>query len=367
MKYVTEFRDPVIAKQLFQDIARRTTRPWTIMEICGGQTHSIIKNGIDQLLPSEVELVHGPGCPVCVTPISAVDQAIAIAAQPNVILTSFGDMLRVPGSSKDLFKVKSEGGDVRIVYSPLEALKIARENRNKRVVFFAIGFETTAPNNAMAVWQAQKEDLTHFALLVSQVLVPPAIRALLKDPENRVQGYLAPGHVCAVTGFADYEKIAEEFRVPIVVTGFEPIDILQGIAKLIEMLEKGEVGIFNAYSRAVKREGNVAAQKMMQRVFKICNQEWRGIGVLPQSGLTLREEFNAFNAALPFPAPNLPSADARECISGAILQGRKKPVDCPAFGIQCTPLHPLGATMVSSEGACRIYHAFHRQRTEMKS
>ena len=360
MKYIDEYRDPEKIKSILREIKAEVTRPWVIMEICGGQTHSIIKNGIDQLLPKNIELVHGPGCPVCVTPLELIDQAIQIAARPNVIFTSFGDMLRVPGSNKDLLKVKSEGGDVRIVYSPLESLKIARENPDKEVVFFAVGFETTAPGNAMAVYQAAREHIKNFSELVSHVLVPPAIRALLSSPKNRVQGYLAAGHVCAVMGWREYEPIAEQYNVPIVPTGFEPMDILSGILSVIRQLEKGEHKVDNQYARAVSKSGNEAAQKIINEVYEICDRKWRGIGIIPASGMCLREKYTDFDAGKKFGVSNIETHQPEVCISGIILQGLKKPIDCPAFGKTCTPQHPLGATMVSSEGACAAYYRYQR-------
>lgn len=360
MKYIDEFRNPEIAKRILQQIKDTVTRPWVIMEICGGQTHSILKNGIDQLLPKEIELVHGPGCPVCVTPLEMIDQALAIARQSDVIFTSFGDMLRVPGTHDDLFKVKSEGGDVRMVYSPLEALKLARENPDKEVVFFAVGFETTAPGNAMAVYQAAKEGLNNFSELVSHVLVPPAMEALLSSPENRVQAYLAAGHVCTVMGWNEYTPIAKKYKVPIVPTGFEPIDILQGILLTVQQLEEGRYNIENQYTRVVKAEGNIPAQKLIKDVFEITDRKWRGIGIIPNSGYKLTEKYKAYDAALKYNVGHIESQESPVCISGIILQGLKKPPQCPAFGKECTPEHPLGATMVSSEGACAAYYRYHR-------
>ncbi len=360
MKYLDEYRDPVIARRIVEEIRAVTTRPWVIMEICGGQTHSIIKNGIDQVIPKEIELVHGPGCPVCVTPLELIDKAVRIASRPDVIFTSFGDMLRVPGSEKDLFVVKSEGGDVRIVYSPLDAVKLARENPDKKVVFFAVGFETTAPNNAMAVWQAHREGLTNFSILVSHVLVPPAMKALLSSPRNRVQGYLAAGHVCTVMGWEEYEPIAAEYKVPIVVTGFEPMDILEGILMVVTLLERGEAKVENQYTRVVRREGNRPAQELIRRVFELADRKWRGIGEIPASGLRLRPEFRAHDAEAVFDLGELRVEEPPECISGIILQGLKKPYECDAFGKQCTPQTPLGATMVSAEGACAAYYAYSR-------
>ena len=362
MKYLDEFRDPDIARRILGEIRTVTTRPWVIMEICGGQTHSIIKNGIHQLLPDEIELIHGPGCPVCVTPLELIDRAIAIAGMPGVILTSFGDMLRVPGSQKDLFVAKSEGADVRVVYSPLDAVKLARENPERHVVFFAVGFETTAPNNAMAVWQAHREGLTNFSMLVSHVLVPPAMSALLGSRDNRVQGYLAAGHVCTIMGWEEYEPIAKQYGVPIVVTGFEPVDILEGVLMVVTQLERGQANVENQYSRAVRREGNVPARDLIGRVFEISDRKWRGIGSIPMSGFKLRTEFAMHDAELRFDVGTIDVDEPEICISGLVLQGLKKPYECPAFGTQCTPQTPLGATMVSSEGACAAYHAYHRHQ-----
>jgi hydrogenase expression/formation protein HypD len=362
MKYLDEYRNPEIARRIVEEIHAATKHPWVIMEVCGGQTHSIIKNGIDQILPPEIELVHGPGCPVCVTPLEQIDKAIAIAARPEVIFTSFGDMLRVPGSAKDLFIVKSEGGDVRVVYSPLDAVKLARENPNKKVVFFAVGFETTAPNNAMAVWQAHREGLKNFSILVSHVLVPPAMKALLSSAKNRVQGYLAAGHVCTVMGWEEYEPIAAQYRVPIVVTGFEPVDILEGVLMAVQQLEKGEARVENQYTRVVRREGNRPAQDLIHRVFEISNRKWRGIGEIPASGLRLRSEFREHDAEAIFAMGDIQVEEPAECISGLVLQGLKKPNECAAFGTKCTPQTPLGATMVSAEGACAAYYAYSRHQ-----
>ncbi|MBC8215446.1 MAG: hydrogenase formation protein HypD [Candidatus Marinimicrobia bacterium] len=360
MKYLDEFRDPVLAKNILDEIHKTVTKPWVIMEICGGQTHSIIRNGIDQVLPKEIELVHGPGCPVCVTPLEIIDKALEIASRPNVIFTSFGDMLRVPGSNKDLFMVKSEGGDVRTVYSPLEAVQIARDNPEKEVVFFAVGFETTAPGNAMAIYAASKEGLTNFSELVSHVLVPPAMETLLSSPDNRVQGYLAAGHVCTVMGWDEYEPIAENFRVPIVPTGFEPLDVLEGILLVVKQLEAGLFNVENQYLRSVKREGNRQAQTIVNTVFEVTNRKWRGIGEIPASGLTVRKEFESYNAEKKFAVENITTEESDLCISGVVLRGLKKPHECPAFGKECTPTHPLGATMVSSEGACAAYYKYQR-------
>jgi len=360
LKYLDEFRDPVLAKKVLDEIHNTVTKPWVIMEICGGQTHSIIRNGIDQVLPKEIELVHGPGCPVCVTPLEIIDKALAIASRPNVIFTSFGDMLRVPGSNKDLFMVKSEGGDVRTVYSPLEAVQIARDNSEKEVVFFAVGFETTAPGNAMAIHAAAKEGLTNFSELVSHVLVPPAMEALLSSPDNRVQGYLAAGHVCTVMGWEEYEPIAVKYQVPIVPTGFEPLDVLEGILLVVKQLEAGRFEVGNQYLRSVKRDGNRPAQTIVNTVFEVTNRKWRGIGEIPASGLTVRKAFESYNAEKKFAVENITTEESDLCISGVVLQGLKKPHECPAFGKECTPTHPLGATMVSSEGACAAYYKYQR-------
>jgi hydrogenase expression/formation protein HypD len=364
MKYIEEYRDAGLTRKLLDEL-RRVTRNssagWTLMEVCGGQTHSIIKSGLDEMLPAEITLIHGPGCPVCVTPLELVDKAIALASRPEVIFASYGDMLRVPGSTRDLFAVKAAGGDVRIVYSPLDALKIARDNPDKTVVFFAIGFETTAPANAMAVVQAKARNLPNFAALVSHVTVPAAIRALMESPDVRVDGFLAAGHVCTVMGYWEYEPLAEKYKIPIVVTGFEPVDILHGILSCVRELEAGRHVVENAYARAVTREGNGPAQAVIRRVFEMTDRAWRGIGVIPQSGYRLREEFAAFDAEVRF--PDVKAIETKEsplCISGLVLQGIKKPVDCPAFGRQCTPQTPLGATMVSSEGACAAYYRYGR-------
>ncbi len=360
MKYIDEYRDPELARKLLEEIHRKATRHWTIMEICGGQTHSILRNGIDQLLPDTIELVHGPGCPVCVTPLESIERALLIAARQEVIFTSFGDMLRVPGSSKDLFMVRSEGGDVRILFSPLDALQIARDNPSKEVVFFAVGFETTAPANAMAVWQAAREGIENFSVLVSQVMVPPAMRAILSSPGNRVQGFLAAGHVCAVMGYEEYEPIAREFHVPIVPTGFEPVDLLAGILKTVELLEEGRAEVVNRYGRVVSREGNRVAQKIIRQVFEVTDRQWRGIGLIPGSGLALREAYSHYDAEKKFDVSHICAAESPLCMSGSVLQGILKPDGCPAFARECTPEHPLGATMVSSEGACAAYYNYHR-------
>jgi hydrogenase expression/formation protein HypD len=362
MKYISEYRDAKLVNGVLEEIRRTVTRPWTLMEICGGQTHAIVRHGIDQLLPREVELVHGPGCPVCVTPLELIDKALAIAARPDVIFTSYGDMLRVPGSGRDLFSIRAGGGDVRVVYSPLDAVKIARQNPDKQVVFFAIGFETTAPANAMSVLVAQAQGVKNFSILVSHVCVPPAMHAILGSPSNRVQGFLAAGHVCAVMGYWEYPPLAEKYQVPIVVTGFEPLDIAQGILTTVQMLEQGRIGVENAYARAVTFQGNVPAQQVIHQVFMPCDRKWRGIGTIPLSGWCLRPEFAEFNAEARFDVSDIETRESPVCIAGQILQGLKKPHDCPAFGTLCAPEHPLGATMVSSEGACAAYYKYGRMR-----
>ena len=358
MKYVDEFRDPELAKATLAEIKRITTRHWVMMEICGGQTHSIKRFGLDQLLPEEIELVHGPGCPVCVTPLEQIDKALAIASRPDVIFTSYGDMLRVPGSGRDLFSIRAQGGDVRVVYSPLDSLKIARDNPDKQIVFFAIGFETTAPANAMAIAQAKNIGLTNFSVLVSHVRVPPAMHAILGSSANRVQGFLAAGHVCAVMGYWEYPEVAEKYKVPIVVTGFEPVDLLQGILKTTQMLEAGDYSAENAYTRAVTFEGNKPAQEIIARVFKECDRKWRGIGTIPMSGWCLSDEYSEFDAESRFDVSAIAPDESPLCIAGQILQGLKKPPQCSAFGTLCTPENPLGATMVSSEGACAAYYRY---------
>jgi hydrogenase expression/formation protein HypD len=360
MKYIDEYRDAKAARSLASALAKRVTRPWTLMEVCGGQTHAIVKFGIDQLLPPLVNLVHGPGCPVCVTPLEIIDKALEIAARPEVIFCSFGDMLRVPGSKSDLFRVKAAGGDVRIVYSPLDALALARANPQKEVVFFAVGFETTAPANAMAVYQAHEEGLRNFSVLVSHVTVPPAMEAILSSSANRVQGFLAAGHVCAIMGIEEYAPIAQKYHVPIVVTGFEPLDILQGVLMCVKQLEEGRAEVENQYVRAVRPEGNVPAQDLMLKVFEIVPRKWRGIGEIPKSGLGLRGAYADFDAEKRFGVAHLHVEEDSECMSGLILQGLKKPNECPAFGTRCNPEHPLGATMVSAEGACAAYYRYRR-------
>ncbi len=364
MRFIDEYRDAKAVQRYAQALKRITQKSWTIMEVCGGQTHSIVKFGIDELLPESITLVHGPGCPVCVTPVELIEKAIEIASIPNVIFCSFGDMLRVPGISKDLLTVKAAGGDVRIVYSPLDALKLAINNPQREVVFFAVGFETTAPANAMAVFQADRQGVRNFSLLVSHVLVPPAMEAVLSSPENRVQGFLAAGHVCAVMGYTEYEPIARKYRVPIVVTGFEPLDIMQGIYMCIAQLESGRAEVENPYSRSVKREGNVAAQNLIRDIFRVVPRKWRGIGEIPQSGLGLQEKYARFDAEARFGIAQHTADEPAECISGLILQGIKKPHECPAFGLRCTPERPLGATMVSSEGACAAYYQYRRRKSE---
>ncbi len=361
MKYVDEYRDAGLARKTAAEIRRTVTQPWTIMEICGGQTHAIMHFGIDQLLPPEIELVHGPGCPVCVTPLEQIDKALAIASLPDVIFTSYGDMMRVPGSGRDLFSVRAAGGDARVVYSPLDALKIAQENPDEQVVFFAIGFETTAPANAMSVVQAKALGLTNFSILVSHVRVPPAMHAILGSPNNRVQSFLAAGHVCAVMGYWEYPQIAEGYQVPIVVTGFEPLDILQGILETVQQLEAGRAEAENAYQRAVTFEGNKPAQAVINQVFQECDRKWRGIGVIAKSGWCLRPEYAAFDAEKRFDVQAIQPEESPLCIAGLILQGLKKPDECPAYGKECTPEHPLGATMVSSEGACAAYYRYKRR------
>ncbi len=347
-------------KQVIEKIHQRTSRPWSLMEICGGQTHAIMQYGLDQLLPGEIELVHGPGCPVCVTSLALIDQALWIAQQPDVIFTSFGDMLRVPGSHGDLFSVRAGGAQVRVVYSPMDAVKIAATNPDKQVVFFGIGFETTAPANAMAVLQAEKMVLQNFSILPAIVLVPPAMHAILSSPNNRIQGFLAAGHVCAVMGYWQYPPIAEQYQTPIVVTGFEPLDLVNGIYRTIDMLESGRVAVENAYPRVVTYEGNQVAQKIIDQVFEPVDRNWRGIGTIPESGFDLRETYQFYDAAHRFGSTDIDTAESEVCIAGLVLQGIKKPFECPAFGTACTPLNPLGAPMVSSEGACAAYYTYKR-------
>jgi hydrogenase expression/formation protein HypD len=361
VKFLDEYRDGDLARQFARELHRVTTRPWKIMEVCGGQTHAIVKFGIDELLPKQIELIHGPGCPVCVTPLEMIDKALDIAARPSVIFTSFGDMLRVPGSTTDLLSVKAKGGDVCIVYSPLDAVKLAEQNPAKDVVFFGVGFETTAPATAMAVYQAAQKKLRNFSMLISHVLVPPAIEALMSSPNCKVQGFLAAGHVCTVMGFEEYFPIAKKHHVPIVVTGFEPLDILQGVLMTVQQLESGRAEVENQYARAVRREGNQPAQELIKKVFKVVPRKWRGIGEIPQSGLGLSDEYTAFDAEKKFGVVESRVEESSECLSGLVLQGQIKPHECPAFGTKCTPEQPLGATMVSSEGACAAYYRYRRQ------
>jgi len=358
MKYLNEFRDARLVSNAMAEIRSATTRPWVLMEICGGQTHAIKRYGLDQLLPAEIELVHGPGCPVCVTSLELIDKALAIAELPHVIFTSYGDMLRVPGTGKDLFTVRAAGGDVRVVYSPLDAVKIALQNPDRQVVFFAIGFETTAPANAMSVLQAKSLGITNFSLLVSHVRVPPAMHAILGSPENRVQGFLAAGHVCTVMGYWEYSAIAERYHVPITVTGFEPLDISQGILMTVRQLESGTYTVENGYPRLVTFNGNRSAQAVINQIFRSCDRKWRGIGMIPDSGWCLKPEFQDYDAELRFQVDQIQPEESPLCIAGQILQGIKKPHQCLAFGEECSPEHPLGATMVSSEGACSAYFKY---------
>jgi hydrogenase expression/formation protein HypD len=360
VKYLDEFSNPELAKKLLDQIHQATTRPWAMMEVCGGQTHSIIRHGIDQLLPDEIEMIHGPGCPVCVTPLETIDRALAIASRPDVIFCSFGDMLRVPGSTEDLFRIKSAGGDIRVVYSPLDALNLARENPDREVVFFGIGFETTAPANAMTVFQAQRLGVRNFSLLVSHVLVPPAIAAIMESPTCRVQAFLAAGHVCSVMGTDEYPPLVDKYRIPIVVTGFEPLDILEGIRRTVLQLEQGRYELENAYPRAVRAEGNKPAQEMLRDVFEVTDRSWRGIGMIPGSGWRLSEKYRDFDAEARFDVTGIHTSESAVCRSGEVLQGLIKPHECAAFGKECTPRNPLGATMVSSEGACAAYYLYRR-------
>lgn len=358
MKYLDEYRDAGAAQRYADTLRRITTRPWTVMEVCGGQTHSIVKYGIDELLPPGITLVHGPGCPVCVTPVDLIDKALDLAARPEVVFTTFGDMMRVPGTGTDLLAVKAGGGDVRMVYSPLDAVRIASENPERQVVFFGVGFETTAPGTAMAVYQAKQQGLANFTLLVSHVLVPPAMEAILSSPRCKVQGFLAAGHVCAVMGYHEYFAVAEKYRVPIIVTGFEPLDILQGLTMLVKQLEEGRAEVENQYSRSVTREGNGPAQELIARVFEVAPRKWRGVGDIPRSGLALRPEYAGFDAERRFGLTHIVAEEPAECRSGEVLQGLIKPHECEAFGVRCTPDRPLGAPMVSSEGACAAYYRY---------
>ena len=360
MKYLEEFQDPELAARLLGQIETAVTRRWAIMEVCGGQTHSIIRNGIDQLLPPQIELIHGPGCPVCVTPLDMIERGLEIASRSEVTFCSFGDMLRVPGRHRDLFAVKASGGDVRVVYSPLDALAVAEAEPERQVVFFGVGFETTAPANAMAVYQARARGITNFSMLVSHVLVPPAIETILSSPASRVNGFLAAGHVCSVMGTAQYEPLARHYRVPIVVTGFEPLDVLDGIRRCVLQLEEGKGEVENAYARAVRPEGNPAAQAMLAEVFEVCDRSWRGIGMIPQSGWRLSPAFAAYDAEVRFGVADLRAEEPTECRAGEVLQGLIKPDQCEWFGTTCTPRTPMGATMVSSEGACAAYHQYRR-------
>ncbi len=363
MKYLDEYRDPVLARRLLDELRRTATRPWRIMEVCGGQTHTLVRQGIDELLPAGMRMIHGPGCPVCVTPLETLDRAMAVAARPGVILTSFGDMLRVPGTDTDLLSLRARGADVRVVYAPMDAVRLAADHPDRQVVFLAVGFETTAPANATAVLHAARLGLANFSMLVSHVLVPPAMTALLDDPDCEVQAFLAAGHVCAVMGWREYEPIAARYRVPIVVTGFEPLDLLEGILMAVRQLESGRSEVANQYVRAVRRSGNTEAQDAVREVFQVTDRAWRGIGPLPGSGLELTEKYRGFDAALRFDVGALSPVEDPECIAGAILTGARLPTDCPAYGTRCMPRHPLGAPMVSSEGTCAAFHAAGRIRT----
>lgn len=358
MKYLSEYRDPELVKQYLEQIHHITTKPWKLMEICGGQTHSLVKNGIIDMLPKEITMVHGPGCPVCVTAVSIIDEAVYLAQQANVIICSFGDMLRVPGSHKNLLEAKAEGADVRILYSPLEAVQLAKENPDKEIVFFAVGFETTAPANALSIVQAHKSAIRNYSILASHVLVPPAMEALLSDEENQIDAFLAAGHVCTIMGMEEYFPIAEKYQTPIVITGFEPVDLLQGILMAVQQLENGEYKVENQYTRYVQREGNRFAKETMNEVFEVSDRMWRGIGNIPQSGYEVNEHYKQYNSRIKF-SLNLPVAEEnKECISGVIMKGLKKPFQCPNFGKACKPEHPLGAPMVSSEGACAAYYHY---------
>ncbi|UCF41046.1 MAG: hydrogenase formation protein HypD [Gemmatimonadota bacterium] len=367
MKYLSEYRDGKIARGLADEIRRAATQRWVLMEVCGGQTHTIVKQGIDELVGEAVEMIHGPGCPVCVTPLEQIDRAMALASRPDVIFSSFGDMLRVPGSECDLFQIRARGGDVRVVYSPLDALELARRHPEKQIVFFAVGFETTAPANAMAVWRAKELGIENFSVLVSHVTVPPAMVALLEAPDNRVQGFLAAGHVCTVMGWTEYEPLARQYHVPIVVTGFEPLDLLEGILMAVRQLEQGRSEVENQYVRSVKREGNRPAQELVQKVFQLVDRQWRGIGTIPASGLGLRPEFADFDAEIRFGLEGITAEEPAECRAGEVLRGMLKPNECAAFGTLCTPERPLGAPMVSSEGACAAYFNYGRFRQATRS
>ena len=358
MKFVDEYRDPKSAKKILNAIQSIITQPWNIMEVCGGQTHSIIKHGIDQLLPEQINLIHGPGCPVCVTPLQSIDKALEIARQDKVIFCSFGDMLRVPGSHDDLLSLKAQGADIRTVYSPLDALKLSQDNPDKQVVFFGVGFETTAPTVALAIYQARQLQLENFSVLASHVRVPPVMQALLSSEANTVQGFLGAGHVCTIMGYHEYLPIAERYHIPIVITGFEPVDILQGIYMCIKQLEAGRASVENQYSRVVKQQGNLPAQQLLQQVFTVVDQQWRGLGKIPESGLAISADFSTWNAECRFSLASINTQEPENCRSGEILQGLLKPDACPEFGKSCTPEHPLGATMVSSEGACAAYYRY---------
>lgn len=360
MKYVDEYRDEKLARALVARLKKIVTKPWVLMEVCGGQTHTLVRYGIDDLLPGGMEMIHGPGCPVCVTPLEIIDKAIALARRKDVILVSYGDMMRVPGSETDLLRVKAQGGDVRMVYSPLESLKIARENPNKEVVFFGVGFETTAPPNAMVVWQARRQGVKNFSLLASHVLVPPALRAIFDSPGNRVQGLIAPGHVCTITGLDDYHTFSREYKVPVVAGGFEPVDLLEAIVMLAAQLEEGRAEVENQYSRSIRADGNAHAQRIVAEVLEVCDRKWRGLGLLPKSGLGIRAEWSEYDAEKKFNLGHITAEEPAECMSAMVLQGRIKPNECPAFGNRCTPENPLGAPMVSSEGPCAAYYRYRR-------
>jgi hydrogenase expression/formation protein HypD len=367
MKFLSEYRDPALVEKLLHEINEVVTQHWTIMEVCGGQTHSLVKNGLIGMLPPNISMVHGPGCPVCVTPQSLIDKAIWLAEEKKVILCSYGDMIRVPGSHKSLLEAKSEGADVRILYSPLEAVNIAKQNPEREVVFFAVGFETTAPANALSVVHAQREGITNYSILTSHVLVPPAIEAIVSDPDNVVQGFLAAGHVCTIMGIQEYEPLVQKYKLPIVVTGFEPVDLLQGILMLVKQLEAGTYKLENQYSRVVQPEGNVAARATIEKVFEVADREWRGIATIPNSGYELKTDYSAYDATKKFHIPEIKANTEDECMAGDILKGKLKPHQCPHFGKKCTPLHPLGAPMVSSEGACAAYYHFHNAYAESVS
>jgi hydrogenase expression/formation protein HypD len=360
MKYVDEYRDEKLAHALLERLKKIVTKPWVLMEVCGGQTHTLVRYGIDDLLPGGMEMIHGPGCPVCVTPLEIIDKAIALARRNDVILVSYGDMMRVPGSETDLLRVKAQGGDVRMVYSPLESLKIARENPNKEIVFFGVGFETTAPPNAMVVWQARRQGIKNFSLLASHVLVPPALRAIFASSDNRVQGLIAPGHVCTITGLDDYVTFSREFKIPVVAGGFEPVDLLEAIVMLAAQLEEGRAEVENQYSRSIRTDGNALAQKVVSDVLEVCDRKWRGLGMLPKSGLGIRAEWSEFDAEKKFDLAYITAEEPADCMSAMVLQGRMKPNECPAFGNRCTPENPLGAPMVSSEGPCAAYYRYRR-------